>query len=331
MAGMEGTPNTKLFYPVTCKRRVGALIATPESVAFFDDDSNGEKAVELDWQLITKITANIAASAAPLLRLTQTNGHTMTFKLETRGELINAKSELKAFWKAAHEVSMRNFEDEEFSESKRDEDDLLFQQQSTPNGPSLSRIDSGIEASSEAAVRESAPEGKDGSSTIRTPPRSNKKSNPVPKSNGESRKSVKFNNNKPKTTSQQLLSSHPILLPRKSTGGHFRFDFSNASQTQCIPITILDREGGSRNTRVLQLEEFMEQEEGYRISKQACRMGTMAIVCGICTFVILAIALVVLAVLLWNEKQSGDEGSNQQQLRGVLYNDDFYAGYYNNR
>jgi hypothetical protein len=115
---------TKIYYPVTCQKRVGAVIATTECVAFHDDESNGEKILELDWQRVTKITANVASSPTSLLRLT-THTQQTVFQFDTRADLVLAKMELKALWKAVHDVSMRNYDDEDFSESKRDaEEDL---------------------------------------------------------------------------------------------------------------------------------------------------------------------------------------------------------------
>lgn len=118
----------KLYYPVTYKKREGALIASEENLAFYDDEKQGKQVLQLQWSEVTRITTNVASSPSPLLKVTTTIPH--TFKFDTRTKLDEAKADAKNYWKAAHnDESMNNYDDEDFTESKREDgDDLLFYQ-----------------------------------------------------------------------------------------------------------------------------------------------------------------------------------------------------------
>ena len=89
---------------------------TPQSLVFQDD---AEVAIEeVEWYRLEKINANAIGSATAMLRLTRTNGKKHIFKfLAGRQEMEEARSDMKARWKLSQEVSMRDFGDEDFTET----------------------------------------------------------------------------------------------------------------------------------------------------------------------------------------------------------------------
>lgn len=298
-------PEAKLYYPVTCKQRTGALIFAGDAVAFHDDESQGDKAVELDWVEVIKITANVATSPVSLLRLTQVSGNTITFKLESRAVLNQCKSEMKNYWKTAHEESMRNYDDEDFEESKREEDDLFFQPASVAASDRYARAHQNHTI---GTIPEAAPPPVDNMEDI-----SNRQNHASP--------------------IQLLPKDEALLLPRKKTQGQFHLDFSNYNKAPQgnIEVSALHRNGEPVDglSRTLDLESFLrngdvENQEGFYVSQSLCKSATAAIVCGVCVVLFMAIALVILSALLWEERNNNDNDAVR------VYADDFYAGYFNN-
>jgi hypothetical protein len=111
-------------------------------------------------------------------------------------------------------------------------------------------------------------------------------------------------------------------------------DFSNFDKTHAIQIAILDANGEPQgDSRTIDLEGLWNshnnnnnnnERDGYHISKGICRFAIVTFVSVFCILLLMATALVVLSVLLWEERKGGETGT-----KGV-YEDDFYSNYFNN-